>query len=135
LGPEGYLNHIQQAKRAVSVPIIASLNGSTVGGWTQYAKQIEQAGADALECNIYSIPTDPDLTSTAVEQQYLDILKAVKSAITIPVAVKISPFFSNMSNMAMVVPPSMRTTSGGCSRCSSTWSTMRSSLPTTARSC
>ena len=100
LGPEGYLNHIQQAKRAVSVPIIASLNGSTVGGWTQYAKQIEQAGADALECNIYSIPTDPDLTSTAVEQQYLDILKAVKSAITIPVAVKISPFFSNMANMA-----------------------------------
>jgi dihydroorotate dehydrogenase (fumarate) len=100
LGPEGYLNHILQAKRAVSVPIIASLNGSTVGGWTQYAKQIEQAGADALECNIYSIPTDPDLTSAAVEQQYLDILKAVKSAVTIPVAVKISPFFSNMANMA-----------------------------------
>jgi dihydroorotate dehydrogenase (fumarate) len=100
LGPEGYLNHIRRAKEAVAVPIIASLNGSTVGGWTQYAKQIEQAGADALECNIYSIPTDPDLTSIEVEQQYLDILKAVKSAVTIPVAVKLSPFFSNMANMA-----------------------------------
>jgi len=100
LGPEGYLNHIRRAKKAVSVPIIASLNGATVGGWTQYAKLIEQAGADALECNIYSIPTDPDLTSNAVEQQYLDILKAVKSVVTIPVAVKLSPFFSNMANMA-----------------------------------
>jgi len=100
LGPEGYLNHIFQAKKAVSVPIIASLNGTTVGGWTEYAKLIEQAGADALECNIYSIPTDPELTSNAVEQQYLDILKAVKSVVTIPVAVKLSPFFSNMANMA-----------------------------------
>jgi len=100
LGPEGYLKHIQQAKKAVSVPIIASLNGTTVGGWTQFAKMIEQAGADALECNIYAIPTDPELTSIAVEQQYLDILKAVKSVVTIPVAVKLSPFFSNMANMA-----------------------------------
>ena len=100
LGPEGYLKHIERAKKAVSVPIIASLNGTTVGGWTQYAKLIEQAGADALECNIYSIPTDPDLTSSAVEQEYFDILKAVKSAVTIPVAVKLSPFFSNMANMA-----------------------------------
>lgn len=100
LGPEGYLKHIQRAKKAVSVPIIASLNGTTVGGWTQYAKQIEQAGADALECNIYTIPTDPELSSSAIEQQYLDILKAVKSAVTIPVAVKLSPFFSNMANMA-----------------------------------
>jgi dihydroorotate dehydrogenase (fumarate) len=100
LGPEGYLNHIRRAKKAVSVPIIASLNGSTAGGWTEYAKLIEQAGADALECNIYSIPTDPELTSNVIEQQYLDILKAVKSVLTIPVAVKISPFFSNMANMA-----------------------------------
>ncbi len=100
LGPEGYLNHIRRAKTAVSVPIIASLNGTSLGGWTQYAKLIEQAGADALECNIYSIPTDPELTSTAVEQQYIEILKAVKSAVTIPVAVKLSPFFSNMANMA-----------------------------------
>ena len=84
----------------MSIPIIASLNGTTVGGWTQYAKLIDQAGADALECNIYSVAADPDVPSSAVEQQYLDILKAVKSAVTIPVAVKISPFFSNMANMA-----------------------------------
>jgi dihydroorotate dehydrogenase (fumarate) len=100
LGPEGYLNHIHRAKEAVSVPIIASLNCTTAGGWTQYAKLIQQAGADALECNIYWIPTDPELSSIAVEQQYLDILKAVKAAVTIPVAVKLSPFFSNMASMA-----------------------------------
>ena len=100
LGPEGYLNHIKKAKKAVSIPIIASLNGTTSGGWTQYAKLIEQAGADALECNIYSVAADPDLTSIQVEQEYIDILKAVKSAVKIPVAVKLSPFFSNMANMA-----------------------------------
>jgi dihydroorotate dehydrogenase (fumarate) len=100
LGPEGYLKHIQQAKKAVSVPIIASLNGTTVGGWTNYARQIEQAGANALECNIYWIPTDPELASIDVEQQYIEILKAVKSVVKIPVAVKLSPFFSNMANMA-----------------------------------
>jgi dihydroorotate dehydrogenase (fumarate) len=100
LGPEGYLNHIRKAKKAVGIPIIASLNGSTVGGWTQYARLIEEAGADALECNIYSIPSDPDATSAAIEQDYLDILKAVKSVVKIPVAVKLSPYFSNMANMA-----------------------------------
>jgi dihydroorotate dehydrogenase (fumarate) len=100
LGPEEYLNHIRKAKQAVGIPVIASLNGATVGGWTSYAKQIQQAGADALECNIYSLATDPRVTSEAVEQTYLDILKAVKSAVTIPVAVKLSPFFSNMANMA-----------------------------------
>jgi dihydroorotate dehydrogenase (fumarate) len=100
LGPEGYLDHIRKAKAAVGIPIIASLNGATVGGWTNYAKQIEQAGADALECNIYWIPTDMDLTSAQVEQTYLDILSAVKSAVSIPVAVKISPFFSNLAGMA-----------------------------------
>jgi dihydroorotate dehydrogenase (fumarate) len=100
LGPEGYLNHIHRAKKAVSIPIIASLNGTTVGGWTQYAKLIEQAGADALECNIYSIAANPELTSREVEQEYIDILRSVKSAVNIPVAVKLSPFFSNMANMA-----------------------------------
>jgi dihydroorotate dehydrogenase (fumarate) len=100
LGPEGYLNHIRRAKAAVSVPIIASLNAATAGGWTDYARLIQQAGADALECNIYSIPTDPDLTSEAIEERHLDILKSVKSVVTIPVAVKLSPFFSNMANMA-----------------------------------
>jgi dihydroorotate dehydrogenase (fumarate) len=100
LGPEGYLNHIRLTKEAVNIPVIASLNGTTVGGWIDYAKQIQQAGADALECNIYWIVTDPAVTSGQVEQQYLDIVGAVRSAISIPVAVKISPFFSNLANMA-----------------------------------
>jgi len=99
-GPEGYLNHIRKAKSATSVPIIASLNGSTLGGWTKFAAEIERAGADAIECNVYYIPTDPKLTAENIEQTYLDILRAVKAAVTIPVAVKLSPFFSNMANMA-----------------------------------
>jgi len=100
LGPEEYLKHIAQAKAAVNIPIIASLNGSSAGGWTDYAKQIEQAGADALELNIYYIPTDMDMTGSEVEQKYVDILKAVKSKVSIPVAVKLSPFFSSFANMA-----------------------------------
>lgn len=100
LGPEDYLEHVAAAKAATKVPIIASLNGASLGGWTDYAKKIQQAGADALELNIYYIPTDPNLTSVEVEKTYLDILKAVKGAVTIPVAVKLSPFFSSMANMA-----------------------------------
>ena len=98
--PQDYLEHIRKAKEAVKIPVIASLNGTTPGGWTQYAKEIQQAGADALECNIYWVPTDPDLTSAKVEEAYLDILQSMKAAVTIPVAVKLSPFFSNMANMA-----------------------------------
>ena len=100
LGPEEYLKHIAAAKKATRIPIIASLNGSSVGGWTEYAKQIQKAGADALELNIYYIPTDMDLSGTAVEDTYINILKAVKSEVTIPVAEKLSPFFSNFANMA-----------------------------------
>lgn len=100
LGPEMYLKHIQEAKAAVKIPVIASLNGTSVGGWTEYAKDIQQAGADALELNIYYIPTDLSITGAQVEQTYIDILKAVKKSVTIPVAVKLSPFFSNMGNMA-----------------------------------
>lgn len=100
LGPEEYLKHIARARSAVDIPVIASLNGSSVGGWTEYARQIQQAGAHALELNIYYIPTDTDLTASEVEQTYIDILKAVKSAVTIPVAVKLSPFFSSFANMA-----------------------------------
>ncbi|HEY5911731.1 MAG TPA: dihydroorotate dehydrogenase-like protein [Verrucomicrobiae bacterium] len=100
LGPDEYLKHIANAKKAVRIPIIASLNGSSAGGWTQYAKGIQQAGADALELNIYYIPTDMDLTSAQIEQTYLDILKSVKSTVSIPVAVKLSPFFTNFANMA-----------------------------------
>src|ERR1700751_3220098 len=100
LGPEGYLEHIRKAKEAVRIPVIASLNGATVSGWAKFAKEIEEAGADALECNIYYIPTDPELKAADVEQTYIDIVWAVKSAVSIPVAVKISPFFSNLANMA-----------------------------------
>jgi dihydroorotate dehydrogenase (fumarate) len=99
-GPEGYLNHIRKAKSAVGMPIIASLNGTTLGGWTKFASEIERAGADAIECNIYSIPTDPRLTAADVEKTYLDIVRAVKETVSIPVAVKLSPFFSNLANFA-----------------------------------
>ncbi len=100
LGPEGYLDHIRRAKEAVETPIIGSLNGSTAGGWTAYARQIEAAGADALELNIYSIPTDAYRTGAEVEEACLEILKQVKAEVRIPVAVKLSPFFSNMAYMA-----------------------------------
>jgi dihydroorotate dehydrogenase (fumarate) len=99
-GPEGYLNHIRKAKEAVNVPIIASLNGSTLGGWIKYAKQAEQAGADAIECNIYFIPTNTEVSGSEIENIYTDILREVKVSVHIPVAAKLSPFFSNFANMA-----------------------------------
>jgi len=100
VGPELYLKNITKAKSAVAIPVIASLNGSTLGGWVQYAKEIEQAGADALELNIYWIPTDPSLTSIRIEDTYVEILRSVKQQVSIPVAVKLSPFFTNFANMA-----------------------------------
>jgi len=100
LGPDDYLEHIRKAKAAVKIPIIASLNGTSVGNWIQYATRIEEAGADALECNIYWIVTDPAAPSVEVEQHYLDIVTAVKTAVHIPVAIKVSPFFTNFANMA-----------------------------------
>jgi len=100
LGPEEYLDHIRKAKEAVDIPVIASLNSTSLGGWTDFAKKIEQAGANALELNVYYIPTDMDLASEEVEKTYIDILKAVKSVVAIPVAMKLSPFFSNIANMA-----------------------------------
>jgi dihydroorotate dehydrogenase (fumarate) len=99
-GPEGYLAHIEAAKRAVEVPIIASLNGATLGGWTKYARAMEDAGADVIECNIYFIPSDMDMPGYEVEQQYVDIVRAVRSSVRIPVAIKLSPFFSNMAHTA-----------------------------------
>lgn len=100
VGAEEYLNHIQRVKEKIRIPIIASLNGSSVGGWTEYARYIQQAGADALELNIYYVPTDMDLSGVQIEQNYIEILQAVKAAVTIPVAVKLSPYFTNMANMA-----------------------------------
>jgi dihydroorotate dehydrogenase (fumarate) len=99
-GPNQYLDLIRKAKAAVDIPVIASLNGSSLGGWTKFAQKMQEAGADALELNIYYIPTDMFMTSEHVEQTYLDILNAVKKAVNIPVAVKLSPYFSNMANMA-----------------------------------
>jgi dihydroorotate dehydrogenase (fumarate) len=99
-GPEGYLKHIRKCKASVKIPIIASLNGSTLGGWTKFAAEIEKAGADAIECNIYSIATNPVLSGADIENMYLEIVQAVKATVTIPVAVKLSPFFSNLANMA-----------------------------------
>lgn len=99
-GPDQYLELIRRAKESVRIPIIASLNGSSIGGWTKFAHKMQDAGADALELNIYYIPTDVNLSGQAVEQTYIEIVKAVKKAVSIPVAVKISPYFSNMAHMA-----------------------------------
>ena len=100
VGPEAYLDHLAAAKKAVDVPVIASLNGLSVGGWIDYAGQIQSAGADALELNIYLIPTNPAADAAKIEQVYLDIVAAVKRTVSIPVAVKLSPFFSATANMA-----------------------------------
>lgn len=100
LDPDQYLDLIKQAKDLVDIPIIASLNGSTTGGWTKFASRMEEAGADAIELNDYFIPTDPDKTGAEIEEIYLTNLKAVKDAVNIPVALKLSPFFSNMAYMA-----------------------------------
>jgi dihydroorotate dehydrogenase (fumarate) len=100
VGPDKYLDLIRSAKEAVNIPIIGSLNGTSVGGWTDYAASIEQAGADALELNIYYLPTSTEIAGVEVEALYLDILSAVKQAVTIPVAAKVSPFFSSVAHMA-----------------------------------
>ncbi|HVB60036.1 MAG TPA: dihydroorotate dehydrogenase-like protein [Ktedonobacteraceae bacterium] len=100
IGPEPYLEHLQRVKEAVSIPVIGSLNGISPGGWVQYARFIEQAGADALELNIYYLPTDPDLSSVELEETYIDLVRAVRSNVKIPLAVKLSPFFTSLPNMA-----------------------------------
>jgi len=100
VGPDHYLEHIQGAKEAVSIPIIASINGTSAGGWTRYAKKMEEAGADALELNTYYIATDVNEPGSDVEKRTLDIVAAVKEAVSIPIAVKLSPFFSSLANFA-----------------------------------
>jgi dihydroorotate dehydrogenase (fumarate) len=100
LGPDDYLEHVRRAKAVVGIPVIGSLNGVSSGGWMRYAKKIEQAGADALELNVYYIPTDPDLTGGRVEQMYADLVKDVKASIGIPVAVKVGHFWSALANAA-----------------------------------
>jgi dihydroorotate dehydrogenase (fumarate) len=97
---EEYLELIRRAKESVNIPIIASLNGTSLGGWTKFAHKMQDAGADALELNIYYIPADIHLTGEQVEQTYTEILRAVKQTVDIPVAVKLSPYFSSIANMA-----------------------------------
>ncbi|MCB8942133.1 MAG: dihydroorotate dehydrogenase-like protein [Ardenticatenaceae bacterium] len=98
--PEDYLEHIRRVKAALDIPVIASLNGGTMGAWVQYARQMQEAGADALELNIYFIPADPDMTGAFVEQFYVEILRQVKAVVSMPVAIKFSPYFSSVANMA-----------------------------------
>ena len=101
VGPEAYLELMRQAKEATDIPISGSLNGVSTGGWVDYARRMQDAGADGLELNIYYIPTDPFMSGADVEQMYLDVVKDVKSNVTIPVAVKVGPAFSSFANMAM----------------------------------
>jgi dihydroorotate dehydrogenase (fumarate) len=100
IDPGQYLDHLRRAKAAVRVPIIASLNGHTEGGWIEFAKQIQQTDVDGLELNIYSVPCDPNESSTEIETKYLRIISAVKAAVQIPVAVKLSPYFTGLANVA-----------------------------------
>lgn len=100
LGPDEYLNLVRGLKKALSIPVIASVNGVTPGGWTSYAKKMEEAGADALECNIYFLATDPGETGQTIEERYLEIARSVKSQVKIPVAIKLSPHFSSIAAMA-----------------------------------
>jgi dihydroorotate dehydrogenase (fumarate) len=100
LGPDEYLEHLRRVKAAVHIPVIGSLNGVSTGGWIRYAKMIQEAGADALELNVYYIATDPELTSAQVEQMYLDLVRDVKATLKIPVAVKLGHAFTTMANMA-----------------------------------
>lgn len=99
-GPDRYLEQISRIKASVDIPVIGSLNGISLGGWIDHARLIEQAGADALELNVYYVATDPDESGIAVEKRTLDILEAVKESITIPIAVKLSPFFSSPGHFA-----------------------------------
>ena len=99
-GPQEYAEHIQKAKASLEIPIIASLNGVSTGGWVKYAINVEEAGADGLELNVYYLPTDPNLSGSEVEKIYVDILEDVRQAVDIPVAMKLSPYFSSLANLA-----------------------------------
>jgi dihydroorotate dehydrogenase (fumarate) len=100
VSPEAYLKHIGEAKRTVTIPIIASLNCTSLGGWIRYTREITEAGADALELNIYKIPTKLKVTGSTIEKGYIDIVRTVKLETTLPLAVKLSPYFSNFANIA-----------------------------------
>lgn len=99
IGPDAYLRKIEAAKKAVSIPVIASLNGNSPGGWVHYAKLFEAAGADAIELNIYLLPSDPQQTGSNIEERYLDLVRAVRAEVDRPLAVKIGPYFSSIPSM------------------------------------
>lgn len=100
VGPEAYLEHIRKAKASVDIPVIASLNGMTNGGWIRYAKLMEEAGADAIELNVYYLPTDPNVTGTQVEEMTCELVANVNSSVRVPLAVKLSPYYSSIANIA-----------------------------------
>jgi dihydroorotate dehydrogenase (fumarate) len=99
-GPGPYLEFLEQAAGSLSIPVIASLNGSSIGGWVRYAKEMEDAGADAIELNVYFVPTDPEMSSAMVEDRYAELVAAVRAATAIPLAVKVGPYFSSLPSMA-----------------------------------
>jgi dihydroorotate dehydrogenase (fumarate) len=100
IGPEQYLDHLFQVKQALSIPVIGSLNGTSTGGWIEYAHLIEQAGADALELNIYYLPTDINLSGAELEERYVQLVRNVRAQVKLPIALKLSPFFTSIPNMA-----------------------------------
>jgi dihydroorotate dehydrogenase (fumarate) len=100
VGPELYLEHLHNVKQAVDIPVIGSLNGVSTGGWIEYAQRIEEAGADALELNIYDVPTDLDMTGAELEDAYVQLVRDVRARVKLPIALKLSPFFTSMPNMA-----------------------------------
>lgn len=100
-GPSRYLSLVERAAAAVDIPVIASLNGVTPEGWTDYARSMQDAGAAAIELNIYYLPGDPDVSGSDVEQRHVDVLRRVKTAVTVPVAVKLSPYFSSFGELAL----------------------------------
>jgi dihydroorotate dehydrogenase (fumarate) len=99
-GPDGYLELVQKISEAVDIPVIGSLNGISTGGWVSFANKIQEAGADALELNIYYLPTDPEVAGTDVEEMYLNLVHNIKANLDIPVAVKLNPFFSSIPSIA-----------------------------------
>jgi dihydroorotate dehydrogenase (fumarate) len=99
-GPASYLREIKRAKKELSIPVIGSLNGGRVGSWARHAQLLEEAGADAVELNVYFVPTDPEATAVQVEQRYLDLVAAVREVVTVPLAVKLGPYFSSLPNLA-----------------------------------
>jgi dihydroorotate dehydrogenase (fumarate) len=100
VGPERYMEHLATLAEAVNIPIIGSLNGVSSGGWVEYAQQIEAAGADALELNIYYLPANPDLTASELENDYISLVRDIRAEVSIPIAVKLSPYFTALPNIA-----------------------------------